>query len=72
MGLTMDRSTFPLHETGNPCNEYSVYKYTESSGGMLLLSLLLAGQRQGRMSVLLHQTHFPAFDDQVVSPLCYW
>ena len=39
-------------------NAYLDFQYTEGTGGMVLLSLNLAGQRQGRMSVLLHRTAF--------------
>ena len=67
----MDSAAFPLQRTGDPkkrifgCSKHRKFWGTE------LLSLRLAGQLQGRMSVLLHRNCFPAFDDQVVSPSCY-
>lgn len=67
----MDGAAFPLQRTGNPKKRIFGCSKHRKFWGTVLLSLRLAGQLQGRMSVLLHRNCFPAFDDQVVSPSCY-
>jgi hypothetical protein len=67
----MDIAAFPLQRTGDPKKRIFGCSKHRKFWGTVLLSLRLAGQLQGRMSVLLHRDCFPAFDDQVVSPSCY-
>ena len=63
--------TFPLHGTGKALlTAIRLSKTQKVLGDVTAIpSAYWAASRSNE--VLLHRTRFPAFDDQLVSPLCY-